>query len=181
MEQKSFWKALILLTLAAILWVSAKTLVTGNDVAKDVIDVTEDKTIVTVNETSIAIPNNWYNRITVNPEGNFYLTDWTLFALFHAETCAKDGRGWIFSICRYKADEYEEMYLQSESRQYVFARDELSYYCVLLPSDIQSEDQSVNEFMEGVRTDEIKKLLDDMVSRNGLSEYSEGQENIVEE
>ena len=86
-------------------------------------------TIVTSKDISIAIPNEWYNQVTVNPKGNFYLTDQTLFAIFHADTCAENELGWIFSICRYTEEEYEELFLQSQSKQYVFAKDDSSYYC----------------------------------------------------
>ena len=138
---------------------------------------TEDKTVLTANEISIAIPNEWYDQIIVNPEGNFYLTDQTLFGIFHADTCTENGLGWIFSICQYKKAEYEELYLQSESRQYVFAKDDSSYYCVLLPTDVQSEDQAINEFMEDIRTNELGGILNDMIDRNSLSKY---KEHIVE-
>lgn len=51
--------------------------------------------------------------------------------------------------------------MQSESRQYVFARDEWGYYCVLFPSDVQSLDPTVNSFMENVRQNELDGILDD--------------------
>jgi hypothetical protein len=173
MRKKSFWKFLILcLVLVVIAGASAKILLSDNDVSNGAITDIEGQTVVTVNEISIAIPNDWYDKIIVNPEENFYMTDQTLFGIFHADTYKKEELGWIFSICRYIEDEYEEKYLQSESQQYVFAKDDSSYYCVLLPTDMQSEDQAVNEFMERVRTDEIGRILDDMINRNGLSKYS---------
>lgn len=128
-------------------------------------------TIVTSKDISIAIPNDWYDQVTVNPKDNFYLTDQTLFAIFHADTCAENGLGWILSICRYTEEEYEELYLQSQSKQYVFAKDDSSYYCVLLPTDVQSDDPDVNAFMDNIRENEIKSILDDMVHRNSLEYF----------
>ena len=71
--------------------------------------------------------------------------------------------------------------MQSESRQYVFARDEWGYYCVLFPSDVQSLDPTVNSFMENVRQNELDGILDDFISRNALEEYGEKSLGAYEE
>lgn len=71
--------------------------------------------------------------------------------------------------------------MQSESRQYVFARDEWGYYCVLFPSDVQSLDPTVNSFMENVRQNELDGILDDFISRNALEEYGEKSLGACEE
>ena len=81
----------------------------------------------------------------------------------------------------YTESEYCEEYLQSESRQYVFARDEWGYYCVLFPSDVQSLDPTVNSFMENVRQNELDGILDDFISRNALEEYGEKSLGAYEE
>lgn len=74
-------------------------------------------------------------------------------------------------ICRYTEEEYEELFLQSQSKQYVFAKDDSSYYCVLLPTDVQSDSPDVNAFMDSIRENEIKGILDDMIRRNDLEQY----------
>ena len=147
---------------------SSDTVVTTDFVEENNAPQHNQMTIVTSKDISIAIPNEWYNQVTVNPKGNFYLTDQTLFAIFHADTCAENELGWIFSICRYTEEEYEELFLQSQSKQYVFAKDDSSYYCVLLPTDVQSDSPDVNAFMD---SNEIKGILDDMIRRNDLEQY----------
>ena len=83
MRKKSFWKFLILcLVLVVIAGASAKILLSDNDVSNGAITDIEGQTVVTVNEISIAIPNDWYDKIIVNPEENFYMTDQTLFGTF---------------------------------------------------------------------------------------------------
>ena len=150
---------------------SSDTVVTTDFVEENKAPQHNQMTIVTSKDISIAIPNEWYNQVTVNPKGNFYLTDQTLFAIFHADTCAENELGWIFSICRYTEEEYEELFLQSQSKQYVFAKDDSSYYCVLLPTDVQSDSPDVNAFMDSIRENEIKGILDDMIRRNDLEQY----------
>ena len=148
---------------------SSDTVVTTDFVEENNAPQHNQMTIVTSKDISIA--NEWYNQVTVNPKGNFYLTDQTLFAIFHADTCAENELGWIFSICRYTEEEYEELFLQSQSKQYVFAKDDSSYYCVLLPTDVQSDSPDVNAFMDSIRENEIKGILDDMIRRNDLEQY----------
>ena len=77
---------------------SSDTVVTTDFVEENNAPQHNQMTIVTSKDISIAIPNEWYNQVTVNPKGNFYLTDQTLFAIFHADTCAENELGWIFSI-----------------------------------------------------------------------------------
>ena len=101
------------------------------------------ETVFTNGAFSLALPCELSNQVIVNPSESFYITDQTVFSVFHADTFAAENLGWIFSICRYTESEYCEEYLQSESRQYVFARDEWGYYCVLFPSDVQSLDPTV--------------------------------------
>ena len=149
----------------------ANTVVIANSAEENTALQHDQVTIVTSETISIAIPNEWYDQVTVNPKDNFYLTDQTLFAIFHADTCAESGLGWILSICRYTKEEYEEMYLQSQSKQYVFAKDNSSYYCVLFPTDVQSDNPDVNTFMDNIRENEIKSILDDMVYRNSLKHF----------
>lgn len=149
---------------------SSDTVVTTDSIEEDSSPQHSQITLVTSKDISIAIPNEWYDQVTVNPKDNFYLTDQTLFAIFHADTCAENELGWIFSICRYTEDEYEELFLQSQSNQYVFAKDDSSYYCVLLPTDVQSDSPDVNAFMDNIRENEIKNILDDMIRRNDLEQ-----------
>ena len=139
------------------------------------------ETVFTNGAFSLALPCELSNQVIVNPSESFYITDQTVFSVFHADTFAAENLGWIFSICRYTESEYCEEYLQSESRQYVFARDEWGYYCVLFPSDVQSLDPTVNSFMENVRQNELDGILDDFISRNALEEYGEKSLGAYEE
>lgn len=76
------------------------------------------ETVFTNGAFSLALPCELSNQVIVNPSESFYITDQTVFSVFHADTFAAENLGWIFSICRYTESEYCEEYLQSESRQF---------------------------------------------------------------
>lgn len=127
--------------------------------------------IYTADNCSIALPSEW-NMLLVNPAESFYLSDQTLFAVFHEGEYLSLGLGWIFSIQRYTEEEFLPLYLNSPSRQYVFAKDDSYYYCVLLPSDVQSEHPGISAFMEDIRTNKLSPILSDMIERNGWESFS---------
>ena len=104
---------------------------------------------------------------------NHNMTDQTLFALYHTCDYMDDALGWIFSIQRYTAEEYEQYYRNSYSRQYVFAKDDTYYYCVLIPTDVQFPDPTTAAIIEELRNIELNKITEDMIARNGLTAYSE--------
>lgn len=104
---------------------------------------------------------------------NHNVNDQTLFALYHTCDYMDDALGWIFSIQRYTAEEYEQYYRNSYSRQYVFAKDDTYYYCVLIPTDVQFPDPTTATIIEELRSIELNKITADMIARNGLTAYSE--------
>ncbi len=104
---------------------------------------------------------------------NHNVNDQTLFALYHTCDYMDDARGWIFSIQRYTEEEYEQYYRNSYSRQYVFAKDDTYYYCVLIPTDVQFPDPTTAAIIEELRSIELNKITADMIARNGLTAYSE--------
>ena len=135
----------------------------------------DNKTIFSSNSYSIAVPNTWCDQILVNPnEGadDLYWTDETLFSVFHKDTYNENGLGWLFSICRYNWSQYQEKYLYSESRQYIFARDDTFFYCALFPSDMQTSDTVVHEYMEDIRYNEAEYVFEDMITRNNLINFT---------
>ncbi len=104
---------------------------------------------------------------------NHNVNDQTLFALYHTCDYMDDALGWIFSIQRYTAEEYEQYYRNSYSRQYVFAKDDTYYYCVLIPTDVQFPDPTNAAIIEELRNIELNKITEDMIARNSLTAYSE--------
>ena len=135
----------------------------------------DPSTLYTAEEITIAVPKEWDGKVLVNPGKHFYVTPQTLFALFceDAFSDAEDSLGWVLSVCRYSEEEYREMYLESPARQYVFARDAQCYYCVLLPTDVQTDDPDLHDFMENIRDSDIRNVLRDMISRNHLEAYKD--------
>ena len=120
-------------------------------------------------------PHNCYGSV-MNPtyyQDNINMTDQTLFALYHICDYMDGGLGWIFSIQRYTEEEYEQHYRNSYSRQYVFAKDDTYYYCVLIPTDVQFPDPTNAAIIEELRNIELNKITKDMIARNGLTAYSE--------
>ena len=104
---------------------------------------------------------------------NHNVNDQTLFALYHTCDYMDDALGWIFSIQRYTAEEYAQYYRNSYSRQYVFAKDDTYYYCVLIPTDVQFPDPTTAAIIEELRNIELNKITEDMIARNSLTAYSE--------
>lgn len=152
--------------------------------------------IYTRDGVSIAIPYNfehlveahkdidtWCYGLIMNPTyywENPYLTDQTLFNLFHLCEYNEDGDGLIFSIRRYTEEEYERFYLNSYSRQRVFARDDTYYYCVFIPTDERYDDPLTAAIIEELLNQQLGKILPDMIERNGWQAYDGEEENNVQ-
>ncbi len=154
--------------------------------------------IYTVDGVTLAIPDTfcnlaefhrggsgaaWCEGVLVNPTyylDNHYVTDQTLFGLYHACDYWDDGLGWICSIQRYNEEEYEQFYLYSSARQSVFARDEDYYYCVLLPTDVQFSDPETAAIIEELRNEQLGNILDDMIARNGWQACSGEADKIIQ-
>lgn len=150
-----------------------------------------NSTIYTNNGISIEIPNQllsvldmhrdsdiWCDGMVMNPSYYFnlsHMNDQTLFSLFHLCEYWNSGgnSGLIFSIRRYNEYEYQTMYLNSYSRQQVFARDENYYYCVFIPTGTSS---TVLEKLDTLNW-YLDKILPDMIERNGWQAYDGEDDN----
>lgn len=118
--------------------------------------------------------DTWCYGLVMSPTYYFenpYLTDQALFNLFHICEYGADGSGLIFSIRRYTEEEYQTMYLNSNSRQQVFARDENYYYCVFIPTQTSDEDPERAAIIAAIFEQRLEKILDDMIERNGWQAY----------
>ena len=114
-------------------------------------------------------PDTWRYGMVMNPVyylDNPYMTDQTLFSLFHSCEYVNDGCGLIFSIRRYTEEEYKYYYLNSYSRQQVFARDENYYYCVFIPTGASQNDSETAEKLAALLERQLDKILADMIERN---------------
>lgn len=166
---------------------------TGEQFYLDYQRAEDGNSIYTHNGISISIPYNfenlveahkdsdtWCYGLVMNPTYYFenpYLTDQALFNLFHICEYSADGSGLIFSIRRYTEEEYQTMYLNSYSRQQVFARDENYYYCAFIPSRTSDEEPERAAIIAAILDQQLEKILADMVERNGWQAYAGGEKN----
>lgn len=118
----------------------------------------------------------WCTGVVVNP--SYYLddphmTEQTLFAVHHVCDYWYSGDGLLFSIRRYTEEEYGPLYLDSYSRQRVFARDENYYYCVFLPTREPTEDALTEAILAELLDQQLEKITAIMIDLNGWTPYTD--------
>ncbi len=174
--------------------------ITGEKVRLDYKRAEDGNSLYTCDGISISIPYNfehlveahrdpdtWCYGLIMNPTyylDNPYITDQALFNLFHICEYCEDGSGLIFSIRRYTEEEYQTMYLNSYSRQQVFARDDDYYYCVFIPTGTSDEDPEKAAIIAELLDQQLKKILADMIERNGWQAYNgenDGDSTLTDE
>lgn len=126
----------------------------------------------------------WCTGIVMNP--SYYLddphmTDQTLFAVHHVCDYWYNGDGLIFSIRRYTEEEYGPLYLNSYSRQRVFARDENYYYCVFIPTREPKEDALNEAILAELLDQQLEKITSIMIDLNGWTPYSDATSKLSAE
>ncbi len=170
--------------------------VTGEKLRLDYKRAEDGGYLYTCDGASISIPYNfehlveahrdsdtWCYGLIMNPTyylDNPFMTDQTLFSLFHLCEYSEDGGGLIFSIRRYTEEEYQTMYLNSYSRQQVFARDENYYYCVFIPTKTSDENPETAAIIAKLLEQQLEKILPEMIRINGWRAYAGGEENNVQ-
>ena len=135
---------------------------------------------------AISIPDDYINELIIY-SGEDLNSENTLISVYgkavvEAFSAAglgeDDSVGWIFSIVRFDQAEYEAYLSHDHSGQAVFAKDDMWYYCRLMPTDVRfyptgnGSDQQRWEVLNSVLVSEV---MTDFIERNDLQPVNDHQ------
>ncbi len=140
---------------------------TGNET-----DVKGDMALYERSGVTIAIPGEYANQLLIDPV--LHDDGITLIAVYQKSTYEKyEGLGWLFSIVRYTEAQYEQFLCSDRSGQSFFAKDAKYHYGFFHATDVQAPDdyESFSQLFDAV----AGFVKNDIIVRNGLTPYSDGE------
>jgi hypothetical protein len=121
---------------------------------------------------TIAIPNEYTSQLFINP---VELDDESILISVYQKSAheKQPGMGFLFSIARYTAAQYEQFLTSDGSGRSFFARDDTHYYGFFYPTDVQApDDYAAYEELFLSLGDFVRS---DFIRRNRLTAYSDDE------
>jgi len=152
-----------------------------------------DVTLYDCGGLSVAIPNEYIDRLVIISEPEQEAAGWTRLITVYEKQSYEDSRaasdgevtaGLLFSIVRYTQAQYEQFLRWDNSGRSFFAKDDTYYYGWFIPTDVQfyhadlvSDDINNSDDWKAWEqlNEDCLSIRDDFIVRNSLTAYSDSE------